>query len=508
MNEVALEHRAAKVSLVNGVSTILAIFFQLVSVPVCLHFWGKEKYGNWLALLSAYMLIRGLDAGYGAFVGNKLNYLYHKDTGALRKHLSSAVYGICAVSFLQLALTAGTFILEPLSNMLGIRAESADALQARLGLLALVTTWAAAGSYLAIACRLLIPAGFMYETAWWVMAFPVCQFAVVMVSATLNLDLLKTGLLAALAQTLISVAFALYVHRALPRFTPWLAAARIDVGLRDLWQSLPLTASNLIQQGSISGSVLMVSILAGPTSVPVFTTVRTMALLWNSVTGILSGPLLPDVVRLHANGEAAKLAAINQAYWVLAGTAVNLGVIISYPAIPFLYRHWTVHTVVLNQPLLCLVYASVVITNAGGLMAVHLNGINSLRIVLSASMARAILGLGIGALGFRYFGLASVGIGILAAEIMATLITILHFVKHELGGHGSRIAVSAYGPVGLSSGAVLLFFIGAALGWWSVGTVWLLTIACVAAASLWGWNQLDSELRERLKYIPMKLLGR
>jgi O-antigen/teichoic acid export membrane protein len=217
--------------------------------------------------------------------------------------------------------------------------------------------------------------------------------------------------------------------------------------------------------------------------------------------------LLPDVVRIHAKGEVKKLVAINQAYWVLAGSAVNLGAILSYPLIPFLYAKWTAHAVALDQPLLCLLLSSVVVANTGALMALHLNGINSLRVVLGTSVARAILSLGGGALGFKRYGLASFGLGILAGEIVATLITARHFVKHEVKAKGSRIPVSDFGPVSLSTGAVLLFFIGAGLGWWSVGGVWLLAIVCVATASVWGWNTLESELQNRLKGIPIKLLG-
>jgi O-antigen/teichoic acid export membrane protein len=507
MNGGALEHRAAKVSLVNGISTILAVGFQMVSVPVCLHYWGKETYGSWLALLSAYLLLRGLDGGYGAFVGNKLNLLYHRNTLALREHLSSAVFGVVVISFLQLALAAGTLIVDPLSATLGMPGNHADGFAAKLGLLALMTSWVLTGSYLGIVCRLLIPAGLMYQSAWWAMAFPVCQFAAIMAAAMLRLNILETSVLFALSQMVISVATALYVRRALPRFSPWLNGATSRVGLTDLRHSLFLTTSNLIQQGSINGSVLLVSMMSGPIAVSMFATVRTLTTLWNSVTTILSAPLLPDVVRLHANGEVKKLVAINQAYWVLAGSAVNLGAVLSYPLIPFLYGQWTAHAVALDQPLLCLLLSSVVVTNTGALMALHLNGINSLRIVLGTSAARAILSLGGGMLGFKRYGLASFGLGILAGEIVAMLITARHFLKYEVKAKGSRIPVSDFGPVSLSTGVVLLFFIGAGLGWWSVGGVWLLAIACVATASVWGWNTLESELQNRLKSVPIKLLG-
>jgi O-antigen/teichoic acid export membrane protein len=507
MNGGPIEHRAAKVSLVNGISTVLGVGFQLVSVPICLHYWGKETYGSWLALFSAFMLLRGLDGGYTTFVGNKLNYLYHQNTAALREHLASSVFGIVTISSLQVALAAATLIEGPLSAILGMPKGHDDTLTANLGLLTLMVSWVLTGSYLGIVHRLLIPAGLMYQAAWWAMAFQVCQFASIMAAAMLRLNLLQTSALFAFFQISIYVASALYVRRSLPVFSPWLKGARKRIGLSDLGQSLFLTASSLIQQTATNGSVLLISALAGPVAVPMFTTVRTLTNLWTSVTTILSTPLLPEVVRIHAKGEVKKLVAINQAYWVLVGSAVNLGAILTYPLIPFLYDQWTAHAVALNQPLLCFLLGSVVAANSGALMALHLNGINSLRIVLGASVARAISCLGVGALGFGRFGLASFGLGIVAGEVVATLMTGYYFVKHEVVAKGSPMPVADFGPVSLSTGSVLLFFVGAGFGRWTVGWVWLVATIGAASGSVWGWKMLKPELQGRLKAIPAKLFG-
>jgi O-antigen/teichoic acid export membrane protein len=251
-----------------------------------------------------------------------------------------------------------------------------------------------------------------------------------------------------------------------------------------------------------------VTALAGPVAVPVFTTVRTLTNLWTSVTTVLSTPLLPDVVRLHVKGEVHKLVAINQAYWVLVGSAVNLGALLSYPLIPFLYGQWTGHGVALDRPLLCLLLASVVTANAGALMALHLNGINSLRIVLGASMARAAFGLGGGALGYSRYGLSSFGLGILLGEIVATGMTARYFLRHEVSAKGLRIRGSDLGPVSLSTGSALLFFVGAGFGWWSVGWLWSFAACAIAAASIWGWMSLDAELRNRLKSMAFNMFPR
>jgi hypothetical protein len=132
-------------------------------------------------------------------------------------------------------------------------------------------------------------------------------------------------------------------------------------------------------------------------------------------------------------------------------------------------------------------------------MAVHLNGINSLRIVLGASVARAVFGLGVGIFGFRQYGLTAFGWGILLAEIIATLMTVIHFVRYEFTAKGVQISAAYFGPVCLSTGTVLLYFVGAGLAWYSIGWVWLIAIAGVAAASGWGWTHMEPELQIRLK---------
>jgi len=499
-----IEHRAARVSLVNGLSTVLTLLFQLVSVPVCLKYWGKESYGSWLALFSAFGILRSLDGGFTTYVGNKLNYLYHQNTDALREHLSSAGTGIILIGSLQLLLASATLLFEPLASALGVPTDLGESRQAQLGLLALMASWVLTGSYLGIVHRLLIPAGMMYQAAWWAMAFQITQFGAIMFAALLRLGMLPTSLLFATAQIVIYVVSALYIRRVLPDFYPWLRGADRRVGLGDLAHSVLLTGSNIIQQSALNGVVLMIAALAGPVAVPIFTTIRTLTNLWTSVTAVLTAPLLPEVVRIYAKGEVAKLAAINEAFWVLVGSAVSCGALLSYPLIPFLYGMWTGHAVALNKSLLCLMLASVVVTNSGALMALHLNGINSLRIVLTTSIARAALGLGGGALGFRFLGLPSFGLGILAGELVATAMMGRYFVKHELAAKGLRLSATAFGPVTLSTGSAVLFFVGSAFGWWSSAVSWSIAVIGVAAAAIWGWKTLELNLRVRLTTMAMK----
>lgn len=500
-----IEERAARVSLVTGLSTALALAFQLVSVPVCLKYWGNGTYGSWLALISAFTILRSLDGGFINYVGNELNSLYHKDQRRLRLHLASALYGVVIIGAIQVAIVGCSFAFAPLAGLFGV-AHDAVGHQSQLGLLVLMTSWALTGSYLGIVHRLFIPAGMMYQSAWWGMAFQIAQFIAIIAAALLRLDMLETSGLFAAVQIVIYGASAVYVRRVLPEFLPWLAGGSGGVGLQDLLKSSLLTASNIIQQGTVGAIVLVIAAVAGPAAVPAFTTIRTLANLWTSVTTVLTTPLLPEVVRIHAKDETSKLAAINSAYWVSVGSAVNLGTLLTYPLIPFFYAHWTGHSVVLNDALLCLLLASVVAANAGGLMTLHLNGINSLRLMLQTALLRASTSLLVGYFGYRHWGLASFGFGVFAGEAIATAITARHFLKFELAAKGVRMRWSGARALAFGTGSTLIFFLAGGLGVHLGPAAWAIALAGAAGGAIWGWRELEPDLRARLSGLALQWL--
>ena len=498
MSHEGIEHRAAKISLVTGLSTLLAVGFQLISVPICLKYWGRETYGSWLALYAAFMLVRSLDTGFVTYVGNKLNYLYHQDQNALREHLASSISGIAVIGAIQLLIGVAVIFSDGIVLLLGLSLNGAAAHQTGLALLVLICTWALSGSYLGIVHRLLIPTGFMYQAAWWSMGFQVIQFTGIILAAMLHFDMLQTSLLFAFTQCSIYLASAIYIRRKLPAHYPWWRDGRPRTGIRDLGRSMLLTTSSLITQGSTNGMVILVSALSSPAVVPVFTTVRTLANLWTNVTNVLTTPLLPDVVRYHATGEGRRLLTICEAYWVLVGSAVNLGVLITYPLIEPMYGYWTAHAVAFDTSLLCLLLASVVLANVGGVITLYLNGINSLGVVLAASVVRGILSLGVGGFLFYHFGLVGFGMGILGGELLVLLMMGRYFMKRELSRQGVSLPVRSLAPITISTASVLIFLISDGFGFPFVQYLYPVAFLGVATTALWGWRGLEAGARTRL----------
>jgi len=503
-----IEQRAAKVSSVTGLSAVLSIVLQLIAVPICLTHWGKETYGSWLALYAAFMMVRSIDAGFVSYVGNKLNYLYHQSHADLHRHLASSLVGTAIIGVIQLTIGIAAVFSDGLLRSLGLLASQGDQNHSRLALLVLIGTWVLSGSYLGIVHRLLIPTGFMYQATWWAMGLQVGQFSAILLAAFQRLDMLHTSLLLASVQFGIYTASGVYVRLKLPAFFPWWRGGVPRTGIQDLGHSLSLTASNLIQQGSASGIVILVSILTSPAIVPVFTTARVLANLWTNISNVLTAPMLPDVVRFAATGEGRKLVTLSEAYWVIVGSILNLGVLLTYPFVEGVFGHWTAHSIALNKPLHCFLLASVVVSNVGGLFSLYFNGNNHVGVLLMLSILRGVAGLLLGGLLFMQLGLVGIGIAIMGGEVLVLILLSNQFMRRELPRQGGTMPMLSIAPILISSACVVAFLMYQ--GFQSRFSAIAFTISSlgVLTCAVWGWRRLEVGVRDRLVRLVKARFGK
>lgn len=502
MNKFGVEHRAISVSLVTGLSSLLSIIFQLISVPVCLHFWGAEKYGVWLAIFTVSTMFRTIDGGFINFVGNRLNLLYHQDQVELHRVLASSVIGVAVLGIVQISLVLFAAFGGGFSWLLGNDSSMAVHAESK-ALIILVLAWVLAGSYIGIVHRLLIPAGLMYQAAWWSMAYQASLFVALIVSAVGQLSLLSACIVIAAAQSFVFITSALYIKRKLPDYYPWWKSMDWKTGKKNLFESWVFMFSGVLQQTSTSGVVLLVSSLFGASLIPVFTTVRTMANLWNNVTATLTSPLLPDVIRYHATQQTDKLLAVVQAHLWLIGGLVNVGVLIAYPFMLFAYGYWTKGQLLLDRPLLATLLVAVVLSNASALFNMYLSGINHTGAVISLSILRVIFTFGIG-IAFSRFGLFGIGIGIAAAEficfVVAAFILFPSALKMECGEfHWPRLEW-----VGFGLGCVVLFLFATIRNDNFPIALYCIAIIGLAISIYMGWQQLDNEVKRRFVLLIHK----
>lgn len=507
MSGRSAEGRALRVMSVTGLSSILAIAMQFVTVPICLKYWGKEPYGMWLALFSVFTMLQTTGTGFVNYIGNQINLLYHQDQVAVQDTLASSLAGVFVLAAFQLMLVIAVIVFDGLPGLIGISSVAGQPQNPELALLVLAGSWLLGGFYFGIIHRLQIPAGMMYQAAWWALGTQFSLFLVVIFSALCRFTLLQTSALFALVQFFLVFASALYVRFKLPAYYPWWRGFRLTHGLRDLMRAIPLTASGMIQQGSSNGLVILVSAVSGSAAVPVFTTVRTLANLWTNVTNVLTTPLLPDVVRFHAKGEGRKLLAVQETHGVVVGSAVNMSILLAYPLIEPLYKSWTNHVVELDQILLCSLLASVSLMNLGAMMNTFLTGINHHRSILSTTFARSAVSLTFGGAMLIYIGVGGLGLGVWAGELAALGLLIYFFIKTARVHPETNTTWGLLGPSILSVATVQVYLGAIAAGAPIANVIYPVSIGAVLVGTAWGWRRLDVEIRSRLAFLIGKRFG-
>jgi O-antigen/teichoic acid export membrane protein len=493
-----VETRAAKVALATGLSTVLSVVLQLVSVPLYLRFWGNETYGLWLALVALFTLLRTLDSGFTAYVGNELNLSYHRDPLELRKTLASGLCGSIVVGSLQ--LFAGGLIAASgsLSDLLGVPEEVAREGRAALALGVLLVGWVFMGPYLGIVHRLLVPAGMLYQATWWLMAVQIVQTASLIAAVASGCSITEASVVFSVAQLGIYVASAFYIARKLPEYFPWWKHPSWVRGLRDFGRSLVMVGANLMTQTGSSGLVMLISSGLGAAVVPVFTTVRTIANLWTMLGNVLISPLLPEVVRYHAQRDGRRLVAAFQAQSLIASCAVNLSILACFPFLDELYRRWTGGRIALDAPLLSCLLLSAAISTPAALITHYLAGINQLRAVTAIFAARGLVPFGIGLALLPALGVTGIGVAVAVGEVAGPVcLGLLHF-RRQLDALGTRADPSAWAPIALGTSTVAVFLVAEATGGPGGGAAYAAALVGALVSAVWGWRRVDAEVRERI----------
>jgi O-antigen/teichoic acid export membrane protein len=495
VSAAVVETRAAKATLAAGLSMGLSVALQLVSVPLCLRFWGEETYGLWLALLALATLVRTPDFGFTAYVANEINLLYHGDLRELRRTLASALWGAWVLAGLELAAAALIVASGALAGLLGIPEEVARQGRAGLAFGILLFGFVAVGPYLGVVHKLLVPAGMLHQSTWWFMGLQIAQTAALVVAAVLGLNVTEAAILFAVCLALIQGASALYVARKLPQFLPWWRGPSRERAQRDLLRSTVMSGALLLTQAGTHGAVMVVSAGLGAAAVPAFTTLRTLTSLWTTLVNVLTAPLLPDVVRYHAQREPKKLVAMLEAHWLVANCLVNLSILVALPFVAPVYHAWTRGLIALDPALLWLLLLSVVVGTPGSLILVYLQGINDLRAVTALYAARGLVPLAVGAALLPSWGLAGLGVGIVLGELLGPVVVGGLYLRQKLRGSG---AVPRWQPVALGTLATAGFLILQLVGGPRMGVFYITSLFVVLSSVGWGWIAISPEVRVRV----------
>jgi O-antigen/teichoic acid export membrane protein len=452
---------------------------QILLVPVFLFYWGRESYGDWLALLSVGSFIAVLDLGLQGYYGNALQLAWargQRDAFARMLRQSLAIYAVLVLTAVPVAIVVGP--LAPWPSLLNLAHMPATTAATAMTLIALAIITAvpfgvilglyrahgdfALGVFFVLLQRLVL-IGLTVAGLW--------LGAGAVILATIHLAVGIVGWAVALAHQRRR-----YPH-VVPGFErPTMADLRKLAGIAPFYALMPAAMAF-----SVHGTVILIAGLAGAGgAVVVYTTLRTLTGLSRAVTDQLSHVAGVELARQYAQDDMEALRRMYRFAGRLAGGMAGAvsGMIAGFGA-PFL-AIWTLGRVPFDPMVFWPLLAAAALsgpTLAGNSM---LYFINRPRGLAATHLAGGLVTLGLAALLVPRLGAAGAAIGLLTAELAVVSVAVSILAARVAGLPALRRIVVTQGC------AAVAFATSAALAWGAIGLTGSDSLArLVVAGVLW-----------------------
>ena len=399
----------------NAYGQAITILIQLVSVPLYLHFWGVELYGEWLILsaIPAYLALS--DVGFASVAANDMTMRVANGDrqGALEVYQSIWLF-ICGVS---VAVGVGLVLLvyaAPVAAQFSITHVSETQTRQVLIVLILYVLAGLQGGVFSAAFR---AAGRYAFGTTLGNSVRLAEWALSMVALLLGGELLAIASVT-LATRLLGL---LVMWLVLQKQERWLTLGRQEASIQKVRQLLkPAAAFMAFPLGlalSLQGMVLIIGMTLGSAAVVVFSAYRTLTRLLVQAITMLNQAVWPemsaaygakqmDLVRqLHRKGS-------NVTFWIALPAVALLGAVGEW-----FVGVWTRHAFEQNHMLFALLLATTFLNVLWQTSWVVLMATNQHQEITLAFIASAACALLLGTLVIPVLGVSSAGLVLVVAEL-------------------------------------------------------------------------------------------
>ena len=333
----------------NAYGQLVVIIVQLAGVPILLHAWGTQLYGEWLILAAIPTYLSMADLGFSQSAGNDMTARMARGdvAGALAvfQSLSVLVYGVAVAGLLISAI--GIWFL-PIPQWFHF---------ARLGVGEVRwIVWLLAAEVLIKLADGVNHAGFRSHGDFALHVFIYWTTMLAQMSAVWALAMLGYGPLAAAAAfagiralgTACSAVWLLRRHRDLRLGVEHARRAELQRLAKPAIANLSMPLAMAL---NIQGMVLVVGAILGPLAVVVFATLRTLTRMALQAVWQVAHAFEPELASAWGNGDKVLLrrlylSAQRAGFWLALATAAAL-----WWAGPWILTVWTHAKVAMNLPL-------------------------------------------------------------------------------------------------------------------------------------------------------------
>lgn len=401
----------------QGYGQAVQILIRLAEVPLLLHFWGVQLYGEWLMLaaIPAYLAI-----GDGGFAGAASRDMSMRSgagdrAGALAVFQSTA-WLLCLVSLAVFATAFAVARFAPLSDWLGFEQITASTLSFVLLVLVSHVLVGFQGGLIngGFWCSGRYPLGMALAATTQLIEFAAMVAAVALGGGPVQ---------AALAYLAGRVVGTVLTRLALRCATPWLRYGLANASMAEIRRlGAPAFASLAFPMGTalnIQGMRLVIGIVLGPPAVAIFTPLRTLTRMALQPAEVVKALATPELAHAFGRGDEKSFRAVfKNAWWTSIGCTVGASILLLAGGRAIIHL-WSAGELAVDWPLyLALLVASCV----GAVWSVGVAAFTATnrhtKIAIPFLVVQAIGVAGAGAIGAPFAGLLGVGVALAVSDIV------------------------------------------------------------------------------------------
>lgn len=399
----------------NAYGQLISVGIQLISVPVFLHYWGIELYGEWLILSAIPAYLSLSDIGFASVAGNDMTMRMAKGDqhGALEVYQS--IWILISATSMMVGCIAGLLVWSvPLTQFISLPHVQAD--QASLALFALLV-------YVLIGLQGgVLTAGFRCNGRY--------AYGTILNNTVRLMEWVLAVIVLAFGGGVGNVALAFLIGRifgtialwlALRRQSPWLVLGYREGNLtiiRKLFKpALAFMAFPLGLALNIQGMVLIIGIFIGPAAVTIFTAYRTLTRLLVQIITLLNQAVWPEISSAYGAGAIDVVRKLHQkgsavTFWIGLSGVIFIGI-----GGDFIVGIWTRHALESNHVLLGLLLSAGfvnILWQTSWVVLMATNRHQEISVVFIASATAALI---FSIIFFSWFGINGAALSLIIAEL-------------------------------------------------------------------------------------------
>jgi len=339
----------------NSFSQSVTVVIQLVSVPLLLFFWGVDLYGEWLVLSAIPVYLSMSDLGFGAGAANEMTMLVAKGNrkSALETFQSvSVLVSIVSATLAMILVLVNEYLPWETWFQFSILGRS-DIVQVILLL----------GCYVLVGLQLsLLEAGFRCDGnyakgTFFLALLRLFEYLVMFVAVFLGGGVVAAALSFLIIRVIGIIGLMLMLRRLSPWITYGYSHARVNTIKQLTSPAISFMAFPLGNALSMQGMIMAIGAVLGPSSVVVFSIIRTVSRIALQGMGLINSSVWPELSMAFGKGDFELVRRLHRLSCQLSFWLSNILIIILLICGDVLIRIWTRGKVEIDYELFVLMMA-------------------------------------------------------------------------------------------------------------------------------------------------------